>query len=152
MAEPSTFERRRVEAEILAPVLEELSKEIGAARAEAVLARAVARVARARGEALRREHPAGDLEGVAALWTQLAQGGALALELERGEDSLALRIDRCAYADHYRAQGAERLGRILSCGRDGAVVEGYSSGIAMERTRCLMDGDGCCRFLYTRKR
>jgi hypothetical protein len=151
MSEPTTLERRRIEAEILAPVLDELTAEIGAARAEAVLARAVARVARARGEALRREHLAGDLEGVAALWSQLAQGGALTVAIERGEEGLGLRIDRCAYAEHYRAQGAERLGRILSCGRDAAVVEGYSRDIAMERTRCLMDGDSCCRFLYRKR-
>ena len=153
MSEPSVtpVERRRIEAEILGPVQDELEAELGAERATALLARAVARVAREGGRALRRSWPAGGLDGLKALWESLGRGGSLEVRLEEGAGSLRLEVTRCAYAELYRRLGRERLGLVLSCGRDAPLLEGYSEALALERTCCLLEGGPRCEITYRRK-
>ncbi|HSN92601.1 MAG TPA: L-2-amino-thiazoline-4-carboxylic acid hydrolase [Anaeromyxobacteraceae bacterium] len=145
------LERRRIEAEILAPVLDELEAALGVERASALLSRAVARVARESGRALRKGWPGGGLEGLRALWESLGRGGALDVRLEEAEGSLRLRVTRCAYAELYRRLGRPRLGLVLSCGRDAPLLEGYSDALALERTACLLEDDDRCEITYRRK-
>lgn len=146
------FQRRRIEAEILAEVHAVLCEDMPGPEAVAVIARATARAAHAAGAAFAAAAPGGPtlehFAGVVALWRA---GGALDVEDVALEGrALRLSVTRCAYADLYiREMGlAPELARALSCSRDEAFARGYSPRLRMERPRTIAQGAPRCDFLY----
>lgn len=146
--------RRRIEAEILAPVYDELKAEIGQAAAQALLGRAIRRAAIKAGEDFAARAPAGpDLthfQDIQRLWTK---DDALRVEvLAATPERYDFNVRRCRYAETYRAMGLAEIGAVLSCERDGAFCEGYNPEIAMTRTQTIMQGADHCDFRYALKR
>jgi len=142
--------RRRIEAEIIAPIYDELKQEIGEAAAQALLRRAIRRAAVRAGEQLAAATPGGaDLEtfqDIQRLWTK---DDALRVEvLHASAERYDINIRRCRYAEMYRAMGLGGLGSVLSCERDGAFCEGYDPRIKLTRTQTIMQGVDHCDFCY----
>ena len=76
-------------------------------------------------------------------------GGALELDVLRDDDeAFEFNVTRCRYAEMYRRLGLADLGPILSCSRDGTMIEGFNPAIAFERTQTLMEGATHCDFRY----
>jgi hypothetical protein len=69
---------------------------------------------------------------------------------EMDETALSFDVTRCRYAEMYRALGIEELGAILSCNRDGALIEGFNPDVTLRRTQTLMGGATHCDFRYVR--
>jgi hypothetical protein len=79
-------------------------------------------------------------------WTR---GGALEIDVVEEKDGiLAFNVSRCRYAEMYRDLGIARLGPILSCARDFALIEGFNPQIRLTRTQTLMEGAPRCDFRY----
>jgi hypothetical protein len=51
----------------------------------------------------------------------------------------------------YHRLGLADLGPLLSCGRDGAMIEGFNPDIAFTRTQTIMQGAPFCNFRYELK-
>ena len=49
----------------------------------------------------------------------------------------------------YRELDVPELGALLSCNRDGKMVEGFNSDIQFERTQTIMGGADHCDFRYS---
>ena len=80
-------------------------------------------------------------------WTK---GGALQIEIrEQSETTFAFDVVRCQYAEMYRNLDVPELGALLSCNRDGTMVEGFNSDIKFERTQTIMSGAEHCDFRYS---
>ena len=142
--------RRRIEAEIIAPIYEELKLEIGAPAAQAVLRRAIRRAAIRAGEQLAAATPGGanlqTFQDIQRLWTK---DDALQVEvLHASPERYDIDIRRCRYAETYRAMGLGEIGAVLSCERDGAFCEGYDARIKLTRTQTIMQGADHCDFRY----
>jgi hypothetical protein len=149
--------RREIEARILAPLVERISAELGAERAEAMLRDVVEVEAQRIGAAMRdrgaNEGDPDDLRTFAAQWEPWFRGGALEItELEASADSWRFDVTRCRYAEMYRSLGLERFGAMLSCRRDAELVTGYSDAIHFERSQTIMEGASHCDFHYRRVR
>jgi hypothetical protein len=71
--------------------------------------------------------------------------------LEQNEERLSFNVTRCEYAEMYRRLGIPELGKILSCGRDFALIEGFNSQIRLARTQTIMEGTSHCDFRYEMK-
>lgn len=144
------LQQRRIEAGIIHAFYIALSKELGEERALALIASVIREIAFARGRELRASNPAGNLSTIGELWKQLGSGGALDVEfIEQSDDSLQFRVNRCGYADAYADMGiSPKLGAILSCSRDEALLRGFSDDITFECSRTIMEGDAFCRFTY----
>lgn len=142
--------RREIEARILAPFVEELSREFGAEAVQAVLRRTIRRIAQEQGRELAQRLGGNDLtqlRQVVALWQA---GDALTVEPEhQSPRKLTFRVTRCAYAEMYRRLGIGHLGAILSCERDAAFIAGFNPQIRFRRTQTLMEGHPFCDFCYT---
>jgi hypothetical protein len=141
--------RREIEARIVAPLLDAFSAEFGQERVLEIAQRVILQIARQQGAAL-----AGLMGGctlihfaeVMGLWEQ---NDALKIEMiERSDRRLAYNITHCCYAEMYRDLGIPALGKILSCNRDFALVEGFNPEIKLKRTQTLMDGASHCDFRY----
>jgi hypothetical protein len=144
------LERRRIEAEIIKPIYEEMKAAFGEAAARGVIERAVKKAAVEAGRQFAAQAPGGtsiaSFASIQPLWTQ---GDALRIEPVKQDDTaLEFNVTRCRYAEMYRAMGLGDIGHLLSCNRDGTFIEGYDPRIKMERTQTIMQGASHCDFRY----
>ena len=144
--------RRAIEAQIVAPIVEAMSKTLGREQALALVEAATTDVARRQGGAFRSKVGEGGLAafaGVLALWRE---ADALTIEmLEQNEHRLDFNVTRCRYADMYARCGMKPLGRALSCARDFAFVEGFNADISLVRIQTILEGAPFCDFRFSLK-
>jgi hypothetical protein len=143
--------RRRIEAEILKPVYEELKAQLGVERARAIIASAVRRAAVDAGRAFAEATPGGtsleSFRDIQPLWTK---DGALEVETLRATPThYDFNVRRCRYAETYAKMGLGEIGALLSCQRDGAFCEGYDARMKLTRTQTIMEGADYCDFRFT---
>jgi L-2-amino-thiazoline-4-carboxylic acid hydrolase len=141
---------RRIEAAIIAPIYDEMRKEIGEAKARDVLRRAIRRAAIDAGaEMASRAAEGADLESFKAILPLWTKDDALTIEVIADKPGvLDFNVRRCRYAETYRAMGLGDIGDILSCNRDGAFCEGYDPRIKLTRTQTITGGASHCDFRY----
>lgn len=150
-AEPmGILQRRRIEAEIVKPIYEEMKAAFGVEAARGVLERAIKKAAVEAGRAFAAQAPGGtsiaSFAGIQPLWTK---EDALRIEpLKQDADTLEFNVVRCRYAEMYREMGLGEIGDLLSCNRDATFIEGYDPRIEFRRTQTLMKGASHCDFRY----
>ena len=144
------LQRRRIEAEIIRPIYEEMAAEVGVERAREVLARAIEKAAIATGAGFAARTEGGtNMDTFRELYQLWTHDGALEIDvLQADERRFDFNVTRCKYSELYRSMGLGELGGILSCNRDGVFCQGYDSRIKLERTQTLMQGAACCDFRY----
>ncbi|SHE85887.1 L-2-amino-thiazoline-4-carboxylic acid hydrolase [Kaistia soli DSM 19436] len=142
--------RRKIEAEIIKPIYEEMVGRFGKEAARAALKAAITRAAIESGRRLAAaEKGPTDLSTFAALQPKWRQDDALRFEvLAETKDRFDYDVTRCRYAEMYHAMGLGEIGDILSCQRDGTFCEGYDPRITMTRTTTIMSGAKRCDFRY----
>jgi hypothetical protein len=145
------LEQRRIEANIIKPIYEEMKAEIGDEKARKIIAAAITKNAIEQGSAYARTE-GGDtsLESFHALLPQWKANGALEVDmLEETETSVNYNVTRCQYAEMYKEMGLAEIGHLLSCGRDGTFCKGYDPRISLIRTQTIMQGASHCDFRYS---
>jgi hypothetical protein len=143
------LQQREIEAAIVAPLFRAFAAEVGEARAREILAGVIRDLARRAGCAAAGAVGGNDLPHLRQAIERWRAGGALELTVLRDDaDALEFDVTRCRYAEMYRRLGLEDLGPILSCGRDGAMIEGFNPAVAFCRTQTLMEGATHCDFRY----
>lgn len=150
--EPSlgVLARRSIEARIIAPIYDEMCKELGEPVAQAILDAAIRRAAIAEGKKFAASTPGGTslrtFQDLQHLWTQ---DEALTVEVTKStDDEFHYNVRRCRYAETYSAMGLGNIGHLLSCNRDYVFPTGYDPRISLERTQTIMQGAPCCDFKY----
>jgi len=82
----------------------------------------------------------GDFEGIDRI---------IDFEVEKkSKKELEAKINRCWYAETYRALEAADIGEKLICDMDPEMNKALNPKIRMERPKKLMCGDNCCIFKY----
>ncbi len=144
------LEQRRIEANIIKPIFEEMVARLGERQAAEILRSAIVKNAIAQGAAYAEAHDdEPTLESFHALLPQWKANGALEVEmLKETPDEVHYNVTRCKYAEMYREMGLAEIGHILSCGRDGTFCTGYNPKISLERTQTIMQGASHCDFRY----
>jgi L-2-amino-thiazoline-4-carboxylic acid hydrolase len=147
----SMIEKRRIEAEILKHVYDQLKASHGTEVAQRTIGEAVRRSAVEQAERFAAQSSNGtSLQAfidMQALWTQ---DGALEIEeVGRSSDSYAFNVTRCRYSEMYKAMGLGEIGHLLSCQRDGTFCEGYDRKLTLERSQTIMQGASHCDFRFS---
>ena len=141
--------RREIEARMVGPLYEAFSKEFGEEKTLAIVKETIVKLAMESGEDLSQWVKGNDLaafEKGLELWTR---DNALEIEiLERSETQFSFNVTRCRYAEMYKEIGIPELGKVLSCARDYALIEGFNPGITLTRTQTIMEGAEICDFRY----
>ncbi len=147
------LEQRRIEANIIKPIYEEMKAEIGADKARRIISAAITKNAIEQGAAYAKSEGGGtSLESFHALLPQWKANGALEVDmLEETETSVNYNVTRCQYAEMYQEMGLAEIGHLLSCGRDGTFCKGYDPRISLVRTQTIMQGASHCDFRYSLK-
>jgi hypothetical protein len=145
------IELRRIEANVIKPIYEEMVQSLGKAKAREILGNAIRKNAIEHGRRLAEKEPPGgnDLAGFARLLPNWQKQDALRIDvLESSERRFDFNVVRCRYAEMYREMGIGEIGDLLSCGRDGAFCAGYNADIEFRRTQTIMGGANHCDFRY----
>jgi hypothetical protein len=147
-----TLVKRRLQAQVIGPIYEEIVREIGEEKAAAILDAAIRKAQIAEGREFAARAPDGntsmkDFIGLYELWTR---DGALEVEvLEASDHKFDFNVMRCRYAEMYKEMGLGDIGHLLSCNRDGTFCEGYDPNITLRRDQTIMAGAQCCTFRYS---
>jgi len=158
MTDIPNFTRRRIQAEVIAPLFDEMKAALGERQATGILARAVQRSARAEAATHAAAEPEGtSLRSFIALYERLYKGwgpgcGLEVTVLRADDEALDFDVTRCDYLELYREMGLEHLAPVLSCNRDGTFAEGYDPDITLKRAQTLAEGAPCCTFRYRYRR
>jgi hypothetical protein len=143
--------KRRLQAEVIAPIHAELVAELGEEKANALLDRAIRKAAVLEGQKFAggREVSFADFKKLFALWTH---NGSLEIDvLADTPERYDFNVTRCRYAETYREMGLGKIGHLLSCNRDAGFAEGYDPTMQLERKQTIMEGAACCTFRYSKK-
>ena len=144
------LKRREIEARVLAPLVEELSREFGREKVLEVLKKVIVRIAADEGEGLAARTGGCSPAHLADSLKDWKRDNALEIEvLELSDEKLSFDVNRCRYAELYQALGIPELGKILSCGRDFALSEGFNPKLTLTRTQTILGGASHCDFRYT---
>ena len=150
MSELPIIELRRIEANIIKPIYEEMTAELGEEKARRILGSAIRKAAIEQGRTLAAasEEPA-SIVGFANLLERWTANDALRIEiLEQDDERFDFNVVRCRYSEMYREMGLGDIGALLSCNRDGAFCEGYDERLELSRTQTIMSGASHCNFRY----
>ena len=142
------LKRREIEARILMPLIDSLSKEFGREKVLEIVRQTIIAIARGQGAALAQRY-GNRVNDFAESLTNWKKDDALEIDvLEQNDGKLSFNVTRCRYAEMYRALGIPELGAILSCNRDESLIEGFNDDIKLSRTQTIMQGAACCDFRY----
>ena len=143
------LQQREIEAAAIAPLVRALAREVGDDRARAILAETIGELARQSGCTAAAAVGGNDLAHLKQAIELWKSGGALELDVLRDDgDALEFNVTRCQFAEMYRRLGLADLGPLLSCSRDGKMIEGFNPEIGFSRTQTLMEGASHCDFRY----
>ncbi len=142
--------RRKIEAGIIAPIYEEMRRQVGEEKAQSILDTAIRKAAIKAGADFAAKTPGGTtlrtFQELQDLWTL---DDALVIEVTKATDEeFHYNVTRCRYAETYREMGLGHIGHLLSCNRDGVFCVGYDPRITLERTQTVMEGASHCDFKY----
>ncbi len=144
--------RREIEARIIAPLITALSQEVGESRVLEVTRQVIQAIARQQGAQMAENLGANDLEHFASVLELWKKDNAIQTEvLEQKRDTFSFNVYRCRFAEMYRHLGQPELGKILSCNRDFALIEGFNPRIQLTRTQTIMEGADICDFRFSVK-
>jgi len=147
--EIGVLRRREIEARILAPMLQALGDEFGRERALEIAREVIVQVAHQQGAQLAESMGGNSLAHFAESMEAWKKGEAIKMEvLEQSDQVFAFNITRCRYAEMYAQLGIPKLGALLSCNRDFALIEGFNPDVTLTRTQTIMEGAAHCDFRF----
>ena len=144
------LEIRRIEANIIKPIYEEMVIELGEEKARQILTTAINKDAVRQGTELAASTDLpNNLETFDSLMGRWSKGDALTKEpVHTSENRLEFNVTRCRFAEFYEELGIPELGFLLSCNRDFALSEGISPELKLERSQTIMEGAPHCDFRF----
>jgi hypothetical protein len=141
--------RREIEARILSPLLGTLSAEFDRELVWEITHKVIQEIARQQGAQLAASVDANDLKHFAVAQETWKKDNAIQTEvLELSRKKFSFNVFRCRYAEMYQHLGIPELGKILSCDRDFAFIEGFNPNILLCRTQTIMEGADICDFRF----
>ena len=141
--------RREIEARLLAPLIEAFSAELDRERVLEIIRHVIQEIAHQQGVQLAKSLKANDLEHFAVVQEGWKKDNAIQTEvLELTEKKFSFNVYRCRYAEMYAHLGIPELGKILSCDRDFALIDGFNPKIRLTRAQTIMEGADICDFRF----
>ena len=143
------LDQRRIEANILKPVYEEMEAQLGTEKAQEILGAAVIKDSISQGAAYAEGLEDRGLKAFRDTMAQWKASGALEMEmLKETDEEVHFNVVRCKYSEMYRELGVGHIGHLLSCNRDGTFCTGFNPDIKLDRTQTIMSGASHCDFRY----
>jgi hypothetical protein len=146
------IQQAKIQARVLVPLVKALQAELGTARANALVQEALGDLYRKYGEEFWRSKNESNLgKFMASGFKTFARDDALDYKVvEQTQDTLAVDVMGCRYAEFYKELGEPELGFLLVCSADFAMADGFGDDVKLTRTQTIMQGADHCDFRYRR--
>jgi L-2-amino-thiazoline-4-carboxylic acid hydrolase len=150
----SVLQQAKIQAQVLVPLVKTLQAELGEARANALVRKALRDLYRRYGEEFWRAKKEEKLgKAMTSAFATFARDDALDYEVKsQSQDAFDLNVTGCRYAEFYQALGEPELGFLPICSADYFMAEGFGPEIELTRTQTIMQGASHCDFRYRRSR
>jgi L-2-amino-thiazoline-4-carboxylic acid hydrolase len=139
----SVLDAVKIQARVVLPIVKALERELGKERAHAIVGQAIANSYaewQAARTPARNTHPR---EG------NVAQAFPVETEVvEDTDDTFAINMTRCQFAEYFRTIGEPEIGALLTCGVDFAAQAKLRPDWEFARTQTLMKGASYCDFRW----
>ena len=143
-------EKRRIEAEAMMPLIEELEKFMSIETIIILLSNASKKEAYLRGKATSPDNPSDTIDRLLEDVKTWGNGGDMEITfIEKTKTTLIFDVKKCPYHELYKKLGIERYGIAFSCCRDESFAIGLHEKLRLKRSKTLMNEDDCCDFRYT---
>jgi hypothetical protein len=148
------IERAKIQAQVLVPLVKALQEELGEARANALVRKALGDVYRRLGKQWWQSKQSTHMgDNMASAFASFARGDALDYNVRaQSQDIYEVDVTGCRYAQFYKELGEPELGFLLACGSDFTFAEGLGPDIKLTRTQTIMQGASHCDFRYKRQK
>lgn len=152
----SLLEGVKIQAAVLVPLVRTLRKELGAERANQLVAEALRgwsrEIYRKIGEQIQGP-PAEKFDAVTNAWMPKIGADVDFDTIRQTPEHWDFNITGCRYADFFRQLGEPELGALLMCEQDVHVTEVLGRPeVKLERTQTIMKGAGYCDFRWSIRR
>ena len=149
----SVIQQAKIQAQVLVPLVKALQAELGEARANALVRKALGGVYRRYGEEFWRAKQGNLGKAMASAFATYARDDALDYQvIEQSQDAFAINVAGCRYAEFYKELGEPELGFLLVCSADRSLADGFGPDIKLTRTQTIMQGASHCDFRYKRSK
>ena len=145
----------KLQAQVLIPILRTLRMEMGKEKADELVARALRDWVRSVYLRIGEKQAGTPREKWQGVWNELRPriGDVVERELLRDEnDARDYNVNRCGFAEFFKALGEPELGALLVCDFDYYVAEVGAPTVELTRTKTIMEGAAYCDFRYRFKR
>jgi L-2-amino-thiazoline-4-carboxylic acid hydrolase len=150
------LELAKIQAKVLVPVIRALRKELGAERANQIVADALRGWARELYGKIGREmngSPAENFDAIVQTWMPKIGTDVDMDVVRQTPEHWDFNITGCRYADFFRQLGEPDLGALLLCEQDIHLTDVVGRpDVKLERTQTIMKGAKYCDFRWTMKR
>jgi hypothetical protein len=141
--------RREIEARLLVPLINALGAEFDREKVLEIVRNVIQEISRQQGVQLANSVEKNDLKHFATIQETWKKDNAIQTELlELSRKKYTFNVFRCRYVEMYYHLGIPELGKILSCDRDFALIEGFNPHIKLTRTQTIMEGADICDFCF----
>jgi hypothetical protein len=149
MTQLTLLKQRKIEANVLVPVIQAFESRFGKKDALDIVQKVIEEIALKQGCDLAEKDAGTPMDKVDLLVSRFCEGGAMELEvLHKSADAYDFNVTRCRYAELYHEMGVSDLGFVLSCSRDFSLTKGVSPKLKLLRTKTIMQGDAFCDFRF----
>jgi hypothetical protein len=160
----TVIEQAKIQAQVLVPLIKALQAELGEARANSLVRKALGETYRRHGEEFWRAKNEKNLgkanlgkinlgKTMASAFATYARDDALDYRVvTQSQDAFEIDVTGCRYAEFYKELGEPELGFLLVCSADFDTAEGFDPDIKLTRTQTIMQGAGHCDFRYQRSK
>lgn len=160
----TVIEQAKIQAQVLVPLIKAMQAELGEARANSLVRKALGETYRRHGEAFWRAKNEKNLgeenlgkanlgKTMASAFATYARDDALNYKvIAQSQDAFEIDVTGCRYAEFYKQLGEPELGFLLVCSADFDTAEGFDPDIKLTRTQTIMQGAGHCDFRYQRSK
>jgi hypothetical protein len=148
------IEQAKIQARVLVPLVKALQDELGEARANTIVRKALGDMYRKLGDKWWRAQRSSNLgDNMSSAFGKYAAGNGLDYELiKQTPDAFEINVTACRYAEFYKELGVPELGFLLVCSADFPMAEAFGDDIRLTRTQTIMQGATHCDFRYARTR
>lgn len=149
MAVP-VIEQAKIQAQVLVPLIKTLQEELGEARANDLVRKAIGDLYRRLGaDWWQRKNSKSVGNNMASAFAAFARGDAVDYTVEtQTDEAYEINVTRCQYAEFFQKLGEPELGFLLMCQADFPFAEGFDADVTLARTQTIMEGASHCDFRY----
>jgi predicted ArsR family transcriptional regulator len=147
----SFLDKVKIQAQVLVPVMRALRAELGKAKADAIVGKALRDWSQEAFAAI-----GGGIDGSGRRrWSAMQghmneiSGPSVEFETQRkDQEAFEFDVTRCRFAEFFRELNEPELGALLACATDFDIAATSDGAVKLEREQTIMQGAPSCTFRY----